>query len=472
MEEHQNVQPSTGTTEWNHSHYTGTSLSALLSLPQLHDDTVSTSVLPLASTQETNGTASSGSVSGPQLPHSLISSQVPAGPTRNVTGEVMPTSLAEAVTQLSFPEFSQRCNLLIAPPQPPQLPVPISLLDAAVQTLPHSTASQDVSTQLSLEEFSLRCVHPHNLSWAWAPPSTHNVLCSTCSRPVPSLLLDAAVQTPLYSVASHDASTHLLLTEFFIGCIFSKDRQTSPSAHYNADSASPSEPADIATLCRPSSANWRRSRAHHGPTCVSTAATGSREVCPSVHLTWYTCSSGTGATSSVYIHLSHAPTATCQYHPSGNTSCAFSSYRQEKCKYRPCGNPQPCWCRSFEQGLALFLNHEPWFFLWSTLVNLNLMGTVLLIQPTVISCIINIVFLSFSGIQAWRAEIPPILLRRPVEGSMRLFFKKPVIMTHTSPISSLCALATRTLLSCSIRTPLSLTPWSSHTSFDSTSKGT
>ena len=43
MEEHQNVRPSTGTTELNHSYYTGNSLSALHSLQQLHDDTVSTS---------------------------------------------------------------------------------------------------------------------------------------------------------------------------------------------------------------------------------------------------------------------------------------------------------------------------------------------------------------------------------------------------------------------------------------------
>ena len=67
--------------------------------------------------------------------------------------------------------------------------------------------------------------------------------------------------------------------------------------------------------------------------------------------------------------------------------------------------------------------------------------------------------LSFSGIQARRAGTPPILLRRPVEGSMRLFFKKPVIMFRTSPISSLRILATQTLLSCSTRTPLSLTLW-------------
>ena len=64
------------------------------------------------------------------------------------------------------------------------------------------------------------------------------------------------MQTPLYSVASHDASTQLPLMEFFIGCIFSNDpleRQASPSAHCNAGSASPPQPADIATLCSPSS---------------------------------------------------------------------------------------------------------------------------------------------------------------------------------------------------------------------------
>ena len=85
---------------------------------------------------------------GPQLLHGHISSPVPAGPTCNVTGEAMPTSLAEALTQLSFLEFLQRCNLSIAPPQLPQLPVSISPPDAAMQTTSRSTASQDVSTQM------------------------------------------------------------------------------------------------------------------------------------------------------------------------------------------------------------------------------------------------------------------------------------------------------------------------------------
>ena len=227
MEKHQNVRPPTGTTEWNHSHCTGNSLSALHSHQQLKDGTSSTSVQPLASTQETNTTASSGSVSSPQLPHSAISSQVPAGTTRNVTGEIMPTSLAEAVTQLSFLDFLQRCNLLIAPPQPLQLPVPISPLDAATQTLPHRAASRDVSTQ-------------------------------TCARPVSSLSLDAAVQTPLHSVVAHDVSTQQPLTEFFIGCILPNDpldRHALSSAHCNNGNASSPQPPDVATLCSPSSSS-------------------------------------------------------------------------------------------------------------------------------------------------------------------------------------------------------------------------
>ena len=58
--------------------------------------------------------------------------------------------LAEAITQLSFLEFLQRCGVSIAPRQPSQPPVPISLLDAAVQTTPPCDVSQDVSTQTCL----------------------------------------------------------------------------------------------------------------------------------------------------------------------------------------------------------------------------------------------------------------------------------------------------------------------------------
>ena len=77
-----------------------------------------------------------------------------------------------------------------------------------------------------------------------------------CSRFVPSLLLDAAVHTPLYSVVAHDVSTQLPLTEFFIGCILSNDpldHQALSLAHCNNGSASSPKPPDITTLCSISS---------------------------------------------------------------------------------------------------------------------------------------------------------------------------------------------------------------------------
>ena len=185
------------------------------------------SVQKMASAREPHGAATPSSVSCPQATHSAISPQAQTGPTRTVTSDFMSATLAEAATQLSSAAFLDRCISVRAPPPPP-LPIPTPLLVAATQTTPHIDVSQDVSTQLSLEEFSLRSVHPHNPSRALAPLSAHDVLCPTCSRPVPLLLLDAAVQTHLYSVASHDASTQLPLTEFFIGCIFSNDPSGPP----------------------------------------------------------------------------------------------------------------------------------------------------------------------------------------------------------------------------------------------------
>ena len=127
-----------------------------------------------------------------------------------------------AATQLSFAEFFERCILLRAS-LPPPLPIATQLLDAATQDYSTHRCLQDVSTQFPLAEFSVRCIYPQDPSGGSVPPSTHDVICPTCSRPIPPLLLDAAVQTPSHSVASTDATTQLPLTEFFIGCIYSND---------------------------------------------------------------------------------------------------------------------------------------------------------------------------------------------------------------------------------------------------------
>ena len=68
--------------------------------------------------------------------------------------------------------------------------------------------------------------------------------------------LETATQTFPHSAASADATTQLSLTEFFLGCIYSKDpldRSVPPPAHGNGSSASLPQPIHIATVCSPSS---------------------------------------------------------------------------------------------------------------------------------------------------------------------------------------------------------------------------
>ena len=272
MEEHQNVRLSTGPSELNRSYYTGNSLSALHSSQQF-DDTVTPSVHPLVSTQQINDTTPSCSALGPQLLHGHIGSPVLAGPTRNVTGEAMPTSLAEALTQLSFLEFVQRCNLLIAPSQPTQLPVPISLLDVAVQTASPCVISQDASTQTSDQPVSslpldvavqtiFHSVRSSSLDAAvqTIPQSTvsQDVSTQSGSRPASSLSLDVFVQTPIRSTVLHDTSTQLPITEFFIGCTFSNDRfdrQSWSSVQGDIGSVPLPPLPNIATTCTHSSSS-------------------------------------------------------------------------------------------------------------------------------------------------------------------------------------------------------------------------
>ena len=271
MEEQLNVRLPPGTTECNHSYYTVNSFSAPHIVKQLQNGTIATPVQPLASIQEVNGAASSGFVSSSLLSCSAISSQVTAGPTRNVTGDIMP--LAEAITQLSFFEFLQRCGVSIAPPQPSQLPVPISLLDAAVQTTPPCNVSQDVSAQTSDQlvsslpfdvavQTSSHGIHASSLDAAvqTIPHSTlsQNVSTQMGSRSASSFSVDVFVQTPVRSNVLHDVATQLPLTEFFIGCIFSNDpldrhnfvRQSPPSVQGPRALLQP--PPGLEQLARPS----------------------------------------------------------------------------------------------------------------------------------------------------------------------------------------------------------------------------
>ena len=143
--------------------------------------------------------------------------------------------LAEAITQLSFLEFLQRCGVSIAPPQPSQPPVSNSLLESAVQTTTPCNVSQDVSTQTSDHSDTLSRDVAVQTSFFGAPtlsldaaaqtitPSTSSQHVSTQmgSRSASSFSVDASVQITAHSVVLLDAATQLNLTEFLTGWIYS-----------------------------------------------------------------------------------------------------------------------------------------------------------------------------------------------------------------------------------------------------------
>ena len=111
--------------------------------------------------------------------------------------------------------------------------------------------------------------------------------------------------------------------------------------------------------------------------------------------------------------------------------------------------------------LVLRLPPSPNPMLWSSLC--STLGTpkpaapVPSPQRTAISCITNFAFPYYSGIQARRAEILPILSPLPVANFMQLSSRKPVTMFLTYLPIFLRTLTTRTLQFCSTRTPLSQT---------------
>ena len=332
MEEHQNVSPSTFPSELNRSYYTGNSLSALHSSQQVHDGTVSTSVHPRASTKRINDTTPSCSALGSQLLHGNIGSPVLAGPTRNVTGEAMPTSLAEALTQLSFLEFVQRCNVLAAPSQSTQLPASVSLLDAAVQTT-------------SPCEIPLRMLPPRRR----ISMSPRDLLMWQCRR------LSTVFTPHLWTLPCRRSHTVLFLRTFLRRWVLAQlprfllIRQCrllfavwcSMMLPHNYRSRSSSLAVFTRTVLWTAKTLFvslrHQCRIHicylrHRPDSNSQSL-------PLSLLLIRTCSPMLAALPAI-------PAVACQYHTCGNTPCKHSLQRQEECQHRPRENPQPYWLQS------------------------------------------------------------------------------------------------------------------------------
>ena len=363
----------------------------------------------------------------------------------------MPTSLAEALTQLSFLEFVQRCKVLIAPLQPTQPLVPISPLDVTVQKASPCEVSQDASTQTSDQPVSslslnvavqtiFQSVRTSSLDAAaqMTSPSTlsQNVSTQMGSRSASSFSVDVFVQTSIRSAVLHDAATQLPLTEFFIGCIYSNS------------------PLDRQNFVRQSPPPMQGSHALLQP------PPGLEQPAPPPELAAYShlLTTHGASTFSFPSHALQPPVSTTHV----GTPLYAQLLAPKEVLVPPLRKPTILLVLILVQEQVLLLNHGHWFFPWSILGNPSTTDLVTLTQSTAISCIMNSAFPFFSGIQARRAEILPTVSPLPVVSFIRLFFKKPVIMFRASPISSWRTPATRTSLSCSTRIPLSLTLKFSH----------
>ena len=190
------------------------------------------------------------------------------------------------------------------------------------------------------------------------------------------------VQTPIRSTVLHDVAIQLPITQFFIGCIVSNDpldrqffvRQSPSSVQDDIGSDSPSLTCTLTSSSLDCDDLFR----NLGPRALLQPPPGLEQLAPP-----------SGLAIGSHLHTAHGASVT---------------------------------------GLFLFLNRVLSFFLWFTLVNPNLKGILVLIQLTVISCIINFVFPFYNGTQARRANILLTLLLQPVGSSMRLFYRKPAIM--------------------------------------------
>ena len=219
----------------------------------------------------------------------------------------------------------------------------------------------------------------------------------------------------------------------------------SPSTHCNARSASPPQPADIATLCSPSSAS------HAGDGHDDTTAPRVLlQPPPGLEKYAHLCSSHgitvkaapvrprlhtSTSVPSLQPHVSatqvgtHPVRLSATFKRSASTALAGT--------HNPVGADPRAETGPFPKPRALVL---PMVKFGHTkpdgLGHIDIADSDLMHHQYGLSV--------FSGTQAQHAETPPTSSQRLAEGFMRLFFKKPAITFPTSLISSLRTLATRT----------------------------
>ena len=281
--------------------------------------------------------------------------------------------------------------------------VPHPWTSVAVQTIPPSTLSQHVSTQMG-------------------------------SRSASSFSVDTSMQTSLRSVVQHDAATQITLTEFFIGCTCSN----SPLDRHNPVRQSPPPMQDSHALLQP-------------PPGLKQPAPPP-DLAAYLHLLTTHCEYVNSSPS----HAQQSPVSTIHVgtHPVRTASSAKRSASTAPAgTHNSIGSNLRTDAGFFTKPKAVIL----------PMVNFgqpksNGPGPIATADSDLMHHQFRLSLLQWNPRR--HAEILPTSSLPPVVDSMQLSFRKPATMSRTSLITSELTPTTWTLLSCSTRT-LSLTPQSS-----------
>ena len=270
MEQQQNVPQPHGTTWWNHSCYTGIRLSALHCLRQLQPGASSALTTQLLSlTQESNGTAPFRSRAQPAAATQFHYLTLSGGPHSRCPH----TDGATVLCAFNTPSYHSR--RLYATLHLGVLAVVFLLNTPSGAQFYFAVKHRPPAVQAT------RCQPRSTMPPRSSPLPSSSSVASTpeLSRHVPrlssTLLLDAATGTSPHSAASADATTQLRFTEFFLGCVCSKDpldRAVPPPTQGYVSGASLLQPSDTATTKVPAA-----------PAAVDTSAPRSHACGSTVH---------------------------------------------------------------------------------------------------------------------------------------------------------------------------------------------
>ena len=223
-----------GTTECNHSYYSGNSFSAPHFARQLQHGTLATPAQPPASILESDGPASSGAISSSLLTRSTITAHKSLRIPPEMAQVLSCRSLKRSRSSHSLSSCSAAESQLLLPSRlDHQCPSHFRMLLCRrlhlVTSLRRCPRRRLINRTRFRVMWQFRRLSMVPIPYPWMLPCRrpHPAPCLSMSlrrlvlAQCPRFSVDMSGQTPVRSAVPHDAATQLPLTEFLFGCTYS-----------------------------------------------------------------------------------------------------------------------------------------------------------------------------------------------------------------------------------------------------------